>query len=75
MSGVRNVQITQDIPEGFDTDVLFIIDWDIYSRFKEDLISYPKIIYKHLTFISVFPNRLCKHVSFCFNLNIYIFSY
>lgn len=79
MSGVRNVHITRDIPDVFDTDVLFIIDWDKYSKFKNDLIAYPKIpkiIYKHLTFKSVFPNRLCKYIShITSNDNIFIFSY
>jgi hypothetical protein len=60
LSGIRNIQIFKDIPDVMDKDTLFIIDLDLYSKFRQDLISYSKIVYKNLSFKSVFPNRLCK---------------
>jgi len=61
MSGVRNIQIVQDIPKVEDEDALFIINWDLYERFELELQTiHPKIIYKNLSFKTIFPKRLCK---------------
>lgn len=61
MSGVRNIQIFQDIPEVEAEDALFIIDCNFYERFRLELrAAHPKIIYKNLSFKTIFPKRLCK---------------
>lgn len=62
MSGVRNVQISHDATNisNSDTDTIFIIEWDLYKKFKTELQSYPIIVYNNLSFKSIFQRRLCK---------------
>ena len=64
MSGVRNVQISHDATNisNSDTDTIFIIEWDLYKKFKTELQSYPIIVYNNLSFKSIFQRRLCKKV-------------
>lgn len=67
ISGLRNISSLNDLKIVSDYDSIIFIDWDIYKEFKlkVESVKCPKIVYKNLSFRTIFPKRLCKIGSHC----------